>query len=102
MQTIGNSDLAGVYGGEGLSDVLAALKALPTVPIGQVAKQTMDFIADHPFFHRGLMNAPISLHKHFRNVPFIGPGRMVKGIWNRSVDQIARGWQVTRGTWHAK
>jgi hypothetical protein len=72
------------------------------VPVSQTYQQTVDFIGDHPFFHQGVMNAPIGFGKHFRNVPFIGPGQMISGVLTGNGEKIAKGWEVTRGTVAAK
>jgi len=81
MQPLTNDDLARVSGGkESLGDVLRATKSIQSLPVSQVHDATVDFIRDHPFFHQGVMNAPIGFGKHFRNVPFIGPTTMVKGV----------------------
>jgi hypothetical protein len=59
------------------------------------------FIAQHPFFHQGLMNLPIGGGKHFRNVPFVGPSRMIKGAVTGNNDEFHRGVAVTHATWDA-
>jgi hypothetical protein len=102
MQTIETELLAIVVGGESFGDVLHAVKSNPDVPVSQTAAQTTQFIAQHPFFHQGLMDLPIGGGKHFRNVPFVGPGRMIKGAVTGNNDEFQRGVQVTRGTWAAK
>jgi hypothetical protein len=102
MKTIETSDLAAVFGGQSFGQVIGAVKALPDVSVGQTAAQTEQFIANNPFFHQGLMNAPIGGGKHFRNVPFVGPGRIAKGIATGNSTEIQRGVEVTRGTWAAK
>ncbi len=102
MKTIETSDLAAVYGGQSFGQVIAAAKAQPDVPVGQTAAQTEQFIANNPFFHQGLMDAPIGFGKHFRNVPFVGPGRIAKGILTGNGTEIQRGIEVTRGTLAAK
>jgi hypothetical protein len=102
MTTIDDQDLTRVCGGESFGDVMRALPGALNVPVSQTYQTTKDFIAQHPFFHQGVMDAPIGGGKHFRNVPFIGPGTMIKGAWNGSGETIAKGWQITRGTWDAK
>ena len=102
MQPLTNDDLARVSGGrESLGDVLRATKSIQNLPVSQVHDATVDFIRDHPFFHQGVMNLPIGFGKHFRNVPFVGPTTMAKGVFNGDATQIARGREITRGTWHA-
>ena len=102
MQTIETELLSTVVGGESFADVGRAVRALPDVPVSQTAGQTEQFIAQHPFFHEGVMNLPIGGGKHFRNVPFVGPSRMIKGALTGNNDEFQRGVQVTRGTWAAK
>lgn len=102
MQTIDLALLDSVVGGESFAQVARAVRAQPDVPIDQTAAQTSNFIAQHPFFHEGLMNAPIGGGKHFRNVPFVGPGRILKGVATLDGDEIRRGAAVTRGTWAAR
>ncbi len=101
MREIERSELGGVHGGESLGDVLHAYSNTPDVAIDQTKQATIDFINQHPFFHRGVMDRSIGFGKHFRNVPFIGPGRIAKGVWNGDGDEIRRGVQVTKGTWAA-
>lgn len=48
------------------------------------------------------MDLPIGGRKHFRNVPFVGPSRMIEGALTGNNDEFQRGVQVTRGTWAAK
>jgi hypothetical protein len=103
MQTLTMDDLARVSGGkESLGDVLRASGSIQSLPVSQVHDATVNFIRDHSFFHQGVMDAPIGFGKHFRNVPFIGPTTMVKGVFNGDATQIARGREITRGTWHAQ
>ena len=102
MKTIETELLATVVGGESFGDVLHAVRANPDVPVSQTAAQTEAFIAEHPFFHQGVMNLPIGGGKHFRNVPFVGPSRMIKGAFTGNNAEFQRGVQVTRGTWAAK
>jgi hypothetical protein len=87
---------------ESFGDVMRAVRSQPDVSVSQTYQQTVDFIRDHPFFHHGLMNAPIGFGKHFRNVPFVGPGRMIAGVLTLNREAIAKGWQITRGTVDAK
>jgi hypothetical protein len=101
MKTIEVSMLGKVYGGESFAQVGRAVRSLPDVPINQTRQQTIDFIDQHPFFHHGLMNLPIGGGKHFRNVPFVGPFRYVKGEIHGNRAEAARGVQVTKGTWAA-
>ena len=101
MQTIDDNDLATVYGGESFGQVISALRAQPDVSVAETYGQTTDFIRDHQFFHRGVMNLPIGGGKHFRNVPFIGPGRIIGGALHSNSEAIAKGVQVTRATWDA-
>jgi hypothetical protein len=102
MQQISTSQLATVFGGESFGEVLRATSSLNNVPVDQTAGATMDFIRDHPFFHSGLMNAPIGGGKHFRNVPFIGPARTIGGALTGNRDAMLKGIEVTRGTWAAQ
>ncbi len=102
MQTIDNSELSNVCGGESFGQVIGALRSAPAVSAAETYGQTKDFIRDHEFFHQGLMNLPIGGGKHFRNVPFIGPGRIIGGVLGGSRDGIARGVETTRGTWDAQ
>jgi len=102
MKTIETELLSTVVGGESFAQVAGAVKALPEVPVSQTAAQTEQFIAQHPFFHQGVMNLPIGGGKHFRNVPFVGPSRMIKGAFTGDNAEFQRGVQVTRGTWAAK
>jgi hypothetical protein len=101
MFEISSTELATVVGGESFSQVGAAVKALPDVPVGQVFAQTTDFIRDHAFFHEGVMNAPIGFGKHFRNVPFVGPAKIIKGAATGNGDLIRKGAEVSRATWAA-
>ena len=102
MQTIETELLTTVVGGESFGDVIRAVRANPDVPVSQTAAQTSAFIAQHPFFHQGVMDVAIGGGKHFRNVPFVGPSRMIKGAVTLNNDEFQRGVQVTRGTWAAK
>ena len=96
-----DAQLATVCGGESFSDVFRAIRALPNVSPDQTYGQTLDFIKDHPFFHRGVMDAPIGGGKHFRNVPFVGPTRFVGGAVVGDATEMARGAAITRATWDA-
>jgi hypothetical protein len=102
MQQINDIDLARVCGGESLGDVLHAARSTQNLPLDQTRQGTIDFIAQHPFFHQGLMDAPIGGGKHFRNVPFIGPSRIISGALHGDGVAIQKGIEVTRGTWAAK
>ena len=101
MQAIDIELLATVVGGESLGQVAQAGKAALDVPLAQTYGATTNFIADHPFFHQGVMNVPIGGGKHFRNVPIVGPGRMVKGALTGNGDEFQKGIQVSRATWNA-
>jgi hypothetical protein len=102
MKTLTTADLARVSGGESLGQVLSAARtATSNVPVSQVHDTTVDFIRDHSFFHQGLMNAPIGGGKHFRNVPFVGPTTSLIGHLTGNSTQVARGREITRGTWDA-
>ena len=101
MKQLSISDLATVCGGESLGSVVRAARAGSNVPLDQTYGSTVDFIRDHPFFHQGLMNAPIGGGKHFRNVPFVGPGRIIGGALHGNGTEIKKGLEVTRGTWDA-
>lgn len=101
MHTLTDDELTRVAGGESLGSVLRATRSLRELPVSQVHDATVDFIRDHPFFHQGLMNAPIGFGKHFRNVPFVGPTTTVHGLLTGDGTEIARGREITRGTWHA-
>jgi len=101
MQTIDPALLTAVVGGESFAQVGRAVRALPDVPVNQTYAQTTQFIAQHPFFHEGLMNAPIGGGKHFRNVPFVGPGRILQGVATVNGDAIRKGVAVTHATWDA-
>lgn len=102
MMTLDTVQLLAVTGGESFSQVAAAVRALPNVAVADTSAQTQAFIASHPFFHEGLMNAPIGGGKHFRNVPFVGPGRIIGGVLKGDGTEIRRGVEVTRGTWAAR
>ncbi|HEX4455395.1 MAG TPA: hypothetical protein VH143_31260 [Kofleriaceae bacterium] len=93
--------LGSVVGGETFGQVAAAVKPALDVPLGQTFAATTSFIRDHAFFHEGVMNLPIGGGKHFRNVPFVGPGRIVKGIAAGNGDEIRKGVEVTRASWDA-
>jgi hypothetical protein len=101
MQTIETELLATVVGGESFGQVVRAAQAAPDVPLAQTYGATTTFIANHAFFHQGVMNLPIGGDKHFRNVPFVGPGRMVKGAVTGNSDEFQKGIQVSRATWNA-
>ncbi|HET9989500.1 MAG TPA: hypothetical protein VFQ65_13305 [Kofleriaceae bacterium] len=101
MQTIETELLATVVGGESFGQVIRAANAAPDVPLAQTGAQTTQFIAQHPFFHEGVMNLPIGGGKHFRNVPFVGPGRMLKGAVTGNADAFQKGIAVTHATWNA-
>ncbi|MEO8845604.1 MAG: hypothetical protein ABI591_04205 [Kofleriaceae bacterium] len=101
MQTIDPELLATVVGGESFGQVIRAAQSAPDVPLAQTYGQTTSFIADHAFFHQGVMNVPIGGGKHFRNVPFVGPRRMIKGAVTGNGDEFHKGIQVTRATWNA-
>jgi len=102
MQQISDIDLAHVCGGESLGDVLKATHAVTDLPLDKTRQGTVDFIANHPFFHQGVMDLPIGGGKHFRNVPFIGPSQIIGGALHGNGLQIQKGLEVTRGTWAAK
>jgi hypothetical protein len=102
MQTIDLETLGNVCGGESFGAVLSAVPHALDVPLAQTSAATQGFIAAHPFFHEGLMNAPIGGGKHFRNVPFIGPTLVAKGLVTGSSDGVRKGIEVTRGTWAAR
>jgi hypothetical protein len=93
--------LGSVVGGETFGQVVAAAKAAPDVPVDQTFAATTAFIRDNAFFHEGVMNLPIGDGKHFRNVPFVGPGRIAKGAVTANRDEIRKGVEVTRATWAA-
>jgi len=101
MLTIESSDLASVSGGAGIGQVFRDLPGALNVPLGQTRQATIDFINNHSFFHQGLMDAPIGGGKHFRNVPFIGPARTALGALSGNALEVAKGIEVTRGTWAA-
>ncbi len=101
MLQIGHDQLVLVFGGESFGDLAKAVRANDSVPLDQTYQSTIDFIRDHPFFHEGVMNAPIGGGKHFRNVPFVGPGRVLKGAATGNREEILKGFEVTRGTWAA-
>lgn len=101
MQELDNDQLSSVCGGESFAEVRSAARALPDVSLDQTYAQTQKFIGDHPFFHSGVMNAPIGGGKHFRNVPFVGPARMLGGALHGDGLAIRKGMAVTRATWDA-
>ena len=102
MLQIDCGELALVFGGESFGALASAVRANSSVPLDQTYSSTIAFIHDHPFFHEGLMNAPIGFGKHFRNVPFVGPGRMIGGAVTGNREEILKGIEVTRGTWAAQ
>jgi hypothetical protein len=101
MVTIDSQLLGSVVGGETFGQVVAAAKAAPDVPVDQTFAATTAFIRDNAFFHEGVMDLPIGGGKHFRNVPFVGPGRIAKGAVTANRDEIRKGIEVTRATWDA-
>ena len=90
-----------VGGAESFGPVIKAARSQPEVSVGQTFASTQDFIRDQPFFHEGVMNAPIGDGKHFRNVPFVGPAQVAGGVLTGNSTAIQKGVQVTRGTWDA-
>ena len=98
MLAIAPDQLATVCGGENLFQVIHALRSTPQVPLADQYATTKQFIADHPFFHRGLMNLPIGGGRHFRNKAFVGPWTSFKGHLRGDDEQIARGHEITRAT----
>jgi hypothetical protein len=101
MQQLDDSQLSSVCGGESFGEVVRAARAAPDVSLDQTYGQTQRFIGEHPFFHSGLMNMPIGGGKHFRNVPFVGPARMIGGALHGDGLAIRKGAAVTRATWDA-
>jgi hypothetical protein len=101
MHELDQRALSSVFGGESFREVLRAARQAPDVPLDQTYAQTQSFIAQHPFFHEGVMNLPIGGGKHFRNVPFVGPARMIGGALRGDGLAIRKGMEVTRGTWQA-
>jgi len=87
---------------ESFCDVAKALPTAFKAPLEETYATTKQFIKDHPFFHQGLMDLPIGGGKHFRNVPFIGPGRVVLGAVTFNGLEIKKGVETTRGTWAAE
>jgi len=102
MQQISDIDLARVCGGESLGDVLKQTHTVTDAPLSQTRQSTIDFIGAHPFFHQGVMDLPIGGGKHFRNVPFIGPSKIISGAVHGNGLDIQKGVEITRGTWAAK
>ncbi len=103
MHHLTNEELLKVTGGESIGSVLhAAHDTLGSASVGQSYQSTVDFIANHPFFHQGLMDKSIGGGAHFRNVPFIGPGMMAGGALTGNPTLVAKGFEVTRGTLAAK
>lgn len=39
--------------------------------------------------------------KHFRNIPFVGPGRITMGALAMNGEEIMKGVETTRATWNA-
>lgn len=101
MHEIAGSDLARVVGGESFGQVLSAARSAPDVPLDQTYGQTQAFIRSHPFFHEGLMNVPIGGGRHVRNVPFVGPARILGGALRGDMMAVRKGVEVTRATWAA-
>lgn len=98
---LSTADLANVVGGGALGEMSRDLPAALSKPVADTYAGTIDFINSHSFFHRGLMNVPIGGGKHFRNVPFIGPGLTAYGAVTGNATTVARGREITRGTWDA-
>ena len=94
-------DLADVVGGGAFGQMRRDLPGALSKPVSETYAGTIDFINSHSFFHQGLMNVPIGGGKHFRNVPFIGPGVTMYGALTGNATTIARGREITRGTWDA-
>lgn len=101
MQELDTQLLDTVVGGESFGQVISAARAQPDASVAETYGQTTRFIADHAFFHQGLMNVPIGGGKHFRNVPFVGPGRMAKGALTMNGEEFMKGIETTRATWNA-
>ena len=80
-------------------DVLKAAAEVFKRPVGEAYQATQDFIGAHPFFHHELLELPIGGGQHFRNIPFIGPYHVAHGIVTCDGDEVAKGREVTRGTW---
>jgi hypothetical protein len=102
MQEIDAKLLETVAGGESFGQVIAAARSQPDVSVSETYGQTTRFIRDHAFFHQGLMNVPIGGGKHFRNVPFVGPGRMIQGAVTGNGETFMKGVEITRATWNAR
>ena len=100
--TIDSDYLTTVSGGESFGQVIKALPGVLGTPVDKTYDATKAFIKNHPFFHEGVMNLPIGGGKHFRNVPFIGPGRMALGALTGNGREVAAGLETTRGTWDAE
>jgi hypothetical protein len=102
MQELDMTQLATVCGGESLGQVLDAAHSALDVPLGQTYDATKAFIRDHEFFHQGVMDKSIGIAgRHFRNVPFVGPTRIIGGLLRGDRLAVAKGVEVTRGTWDA-
>lgn len=102
FQTLDTNRLGSVMGGESALSVFKALPGALSAPLDQTYGSTKDFIKNHAYFHEGLMNLPIGGGKHFRNVPFIGPGRALLGGLSGNSSEVAKGLEATRGTWDAE
>jgi hypothetical protein len=105
MQEIDSTQLVAVVGGESLGQVLTSLAKQPSVPVGHQYQSITSFIADHSFFHQGLMDKSIGFGKHGRNVPIIGPAMMIGGaaatvgtLGLFGPTTVAKGWETTRAT----
>jgi len=102
LEPLHTDQLLTVTGAESAWQVMKALPAALSAPVSQTYDTTKAFIKNHEFFHQGLMNVPIGGGKHFRNVPFIGPGRMALGALGGNPREVAAGYETTRGTWDAE
>jgi hypothetical protein len=102
MRNLSNDELLKATGGESFGSVVRAAASGPSTTVGNAYQSTVDFIGAHPFFHEGVMNLPIGGGKHFRNVPFVGPGEVGAGLLSGNANLVAKGAEVTRGTWAAK